>query len=103
MFLVPGFVECLWKMLVNFSNIFSRSTNLEQRVLTLEKDLEETVANLTNTVGQLSQFKIDNKDLHEEMTVINQVKLFDFKMKMKLLLFKHKNLRTAVQSNANGL
>lgn len=50
-----------------------RSGNLETRLAAIEKDLEENIANLNSVQEQFTACKSENKSIHAEMTVINQV------------------------------
>ncbi|KAJ6635781.1 hypothetical protein Bhyg_14367 [Pseudolycoriella hygida] len=50
-----------------------KSKNLSERVATLEADLKQTIHKLNSTKDELSQYKSENRDLHEEMKVINEL------------------------------
>lgn len=51
-----------------------RNKTLSEHITSLEKDLKTTSDDLFATREQLTYYKMDNGNLHEEMTVINQVK-----------------------------
>lgn len=46
---------------------------MEDHISTLDADLKSTTTDLFATREQLSYYKSENKELHGEMTVINQV------------------------------
>ncbi len=50
-----------------------RSQDLTERVGTVEADLKQTIDQLNSTKDELSQYKSENRGLHEEMKVINEV------------------------------
>lgn len=52
----------------------NRNKNLEDHIASLETDLKSTTEELYATKEKLTYYKSENKDLHDEMTVVNQVK-----------------------------
>lgn len=59
---------------VNFFSVFTnRNKNLEDHIASLEADLKSTTEESYATKEKLTYFKSENKDLHDEMTVVNQV------------------------------
>ncbi|KAG4069572.1 hypothetical protein HA402_006938 [Bradysia odoriphaga] len=50
-----------------------KSTDLAERVATLEADLQKTIDELNSTKDELSEYKSKNRELHEEMKVINEL------------------------------
>lgn len=53
----------------------SRNKGLGEHIASLEADLKSTNEDLFGTREQLTYYKAENRNLHEEMTVINQVVL----------------------------
>lgn len=51
----------------------SRNKGLGEHIASLEADLKSTNEDLFGTREQLAYYKAENRNLHEEMTVINQV------------------------------
>lgn len=56
-----------------YTLFYCRSGDLETRLTAIEKDLEENIENLSSVQEQFSACKSENKSLHAEMAVINQV------------------------------
>lgn len=46
---------------------------MEEHIASLETDLKSTSADLYGTREQVTYYKAENKNLHDEMAVINQV------------------------------
>lgn len=59
--------------IVEISCFISRNKNLEEHIASMDTDLKSTSADLFATREQLTCYKAENRGLHEEMTVINQV------------------------------
>lgn len=50
-----------------------RNKNLEEHIASIDADLKSTTTDLFATKEQLSYYMAENKELHGEMAVINQV------------------------------
>lgn len=50
---------------------------MEEHITSQDADLKSTTADLFATKEQLAYYKSENKDLHGEMAVINQVNVFE--------------------------
>lgn len=57
------------------SKFTTRNKNLEEHIASLDTDLKSTSTDLYSTREQLAYCKAENKGLHDEMAVINQVKI----------------------------
>lgn len=52
---------------------YNRNKNLEDHIASLDTDLKSTTTDLYATKEKLSYYKSENRNLHDEMTVVNQV------------------------------
>lgn len=81
LFVGPRTVQCHW-LRINVFPIFlltrNRNKNLEEHIASLEADLKSTSADLYGSREQVTYYKAENKNLHDEMAVINQVRFFPF-------------------------
>lgn len=66
-------IEHIYCSNTNFAFIIYRNTNLEEHIASIDTDLKSTSTDLFATREQLACYKAENRGLHEEMTVINQV------------------------------
>lgn len=65
--------------------LFCRNKNLEEHIASLEADLKSTSIDLYATREKFVYYKAESCGLHEEMTVINQVKAINNALKAILL------------------
>lgn len=56
-------------------HFYNRNKNLEDHIASLDTDLKSTTTDLYATKEQLNYYKAENRNLHDEMTVVNQVHL----------------------------
>lgn len=59
----------------HFSRFKNRNKNLEEHIESLNGDLKSTSIDLYATKEKLAYYQAESKNLHDEMAVVNQVKL----------------------------
>lgn len=53
----------------------NRNKNLEDHIASLDTDLKSTTTDLFATKEKLAYYQAENRDLRDEMTVVNQVRI----------------------------
>lgn len=86
----------------NANFFFCRGQILQDRVTTLEKDLDAKTNTLIDTKDELMQYKAENKELQEEMTVINEVCSTYISMSHQCLITKNFQLFSQLLMGFNG-